>query len=98
MFVIVEQRATHTPQRQLRPGGRESQVLYCLGRFTTEMDHHNIRPVPDRIACRPNAATEIDLFIIEKEAFIKIANLFEDCSTEDGKRARRPLHHRGLQW
>jgi hypothetical protein len=60
------------------------------------MRYNYIGPVPDFIASSFNPAAEIDLFVVQEESFIKVANLLESLSPHDTKSTGDPIHGRRL--
>src|SRR5580693_4203492 len=50
VLTVVEQSAAHSPQNQLRPGGRHFEGFHLTGRFAADVNDGDVRPIPDLVA------------------------------------------------
>ena len=83
MFPIVQESAAHAPKLELSAGFRHSQTRNGLRGLSSEVYDHDIRPIADKMPGLPEAAAQVHFFVIQKEAFIEAADLFEKGPSND---------------
>jgi hypothetical protein len=86
---VVQQSTAHSPIDDLAPG--RLSVTQVAGRFSADVCHYNVWPIPDLVTCPLDSAAEVNFFSIHKEAWVKKANVAQYPSSYNRKSARDPI-------
>src|SRR5271170_4413304 len=68
VFAVIQERAAHPPAGDLAASGREIKIFEPARGFAANVDHLNLRPVPDLIARLLDASAKVHFFRVKEEA------------------------------